>query len=253
MSLEDPFFVVKEEVSQSLKTAQTLYTQWSAQIEQPGGSADNVQLQTTTTELKSCLKSIEWDLQDLGQTITIAENNQHKFRIDVGELEQRKQFVRNTTATVEKIRTHLNSDATKAKLEAHQRKTLLGSSSRKAPQGRYRKLDDEMERSNQGFIEQQHNQQQTMMVKQDEQLEDVGQSVQTLKRMGVAIGDELDEQAVILEDFDRELEHTDSRLRTLTKRVELAIKKTSGRAQLCCIVILVLLLIVVVVLFAVPF
>ena len=35
-----------------------------------------------------------------------------------------------------------------------------------------------------------------MMERQDEQLEDVGQSVQTLKRMGVAIGDELDEQAV---------------------------------------------------------
>jgi len=35
-----------------------------------------------------------------------------------------------------------------------------------------------------------------MMAQQDEQLEDVGQSVQTLKRMGVAIGDELDEQAV---------------------------------------------------------
>jgi len=35
-----------------------------------------------------------------------------------------------------------------------------------------------------------------MIEKQDEQLEDVGQSVQTLKRMGVAIGNELDEQAV---------------------------------------------------------
>lgn len=35
----------------------------------------------------------------------------------------------------------------------------------------------------------------------------------------------------ILEDFDRELEHTDSRLRALTKRVELAIKKTSGKSE----------------------
>lgn len=34
------------------------------------------------------------------------------------------------------------------------------------------------------------------MEMQDEQLEDVGQSVQTLKRMGVVIGNELDEQAV---------------------------------------------------------
>ena len=31
----------------------------------------------------------------------IAENNHHKFRIDPGELDQRKQFVKNTTATVE--------------------------------------------------------------------------------------------------------------------------------------------------------
>lgn len=252
MSLEDPFFVVKEEVCQSLKTAQSLYAQWSAQLERPGGSSDGVQLHTITTELKNCLKSIEWDLQDLGQTITIAENNHHKFRIDAGELEQRKQFVRNTTATVEKIRTHLNSDTTRAKIEAHQRKSLMGTS-RRGPQSRYQRLEEEMERSNQDYIEQQHKQQQAMMERQDEQLEDVGQSVKTLKTMSVAIGNELDEQAVILEDFDRELEHTDSRLRALTKRVELAIKKTSGKLQLCCILILVLLIIVVIILFAVPF
>ena len=59
------------EVCQSLRTAQSLYAQWSAQLDRPGGSGDGVQLQTITTELKNCLKSIEWDLQDLGQTISI--------------------------------------------------------------------------------------------------------------------------------------------------------------------------------------
>ena len=34
------------------------------------------------------------------------------------------------------------------------------------------------------------------MERQDEQLEDVGHSVKTLKTMSVAIGNELDEQAV---------------------------------------------------------
>lgn len=53
-----------------------------------------------------------------------------------------------------------------------------------------------MERSNQDFIEQQRNQQQAVLVKQDEQLVQVGASVSTLKRMGQAIGDELDDQHV---------------------------------------------------------
>lgn len=64
-------YPIFREVCQSLKTAQSLYAQWSAQLERPGGSSDGVQLHTITTELKNCLKSIEWDLQDLGQTISI--------------------------------------------------------------------------------------------------------------------------------------------------------------------------------------
>lgn len=53
-----------------------------------------------------------------------------------------------------------------------------------------------MERSNQDFIDQQRNQQQMMIERQDDQLVKVGASVGTLKRMGEAIGDELDDQHV---------------------------------------------------------
>ena len=53
-----------------------------------------------------------------------------------------------------------------------------------------------MERSNQEFIDQQRHQQQAMVERQDDQLVKVGASVSTLKRMGEAIGDELDDQNV---------------------------------------------------------
>lgn len=53
-----------------------------------------------------------------------------------------------------------------------------------------------MERSNQDFIEQQRHQQQLIVARQDEQMVKVGASVSTLKRMGEAIGDELDDQQV---------------------------------------------------------
>ena len=74
--------------------------------------------------------------------------------------------------------------------------SLLASAREKKPRGRYARLEDEMERSNQDFIDQQKNQQQVMIEKQDEQLVKVGASVSTLKRMGEAIGDELDDQQV---------------------------------------------------------
>lgn len=74
--------------------------------------------------------------------------------------------------------------------------SLLTSAREKKPRGRYARLEDDMERNNQDFIEQQKNQQQMVITRQDEQLVKVGTSVTTLKKMGEAIGDELDDQQV---------------------------------------------------------
>ena len=63
-------------------------------------------------------------------------------------------------------------------------------------QSRFSKLEGELERSNQGFIEGQREQQQMYLQQQDRQLDQVGASVSTLKRMGETIGDELEDQAV---------------------------------------------------------
>lgn len=74
--------------------------------------------------------------------------------------------------------------------------SLLTSAREKKPRGRYSRLEDEMERSNQDFIQQHRHQQQVLLERQDEQLVKVGASVTTLKQMGHAIGDELDDQQV---------------------------------------------------------
>jgi hypothetical protein len=71
---------------------------------------------------------------------------------------------------------------------------LLSSAREKKPRGRFARLEEELVRSNQDFIEQERNQQQMQISRQDEQLDRVGASVHTLKKMGEAIGDELDDQ-----------------------------------------------------------
>lgn len=143
--------VLYSEVRQSLSNAQAQYSQWSMLLD---SEVDIDKIQNVGSELKNCIKSIEWDLEDLDQTISkfisgqpltctphkqcsqrlvypsgpfnspklsfvpqwlisyinimsvcvvcaeIAEANPNKFRLDYGELESRKQFIRDTRAVI---------------------------------------------------------------------------------------------------------------------------------------------------------
>lgn len=90
MALEDPFFVVKDEVLKALLKTRDLFESWRLGQEclasENGG--DGAFLRTAeeqewaTTELRNSLRSIEWDLEDLDDTVQIVEKNPAKFRID---------------------------------------------------------------------------------------------------------------------------------------------------------------------------
>ena len=56
------------EVRQSLSNAQAQYSQWCMLLD---SEADIDKIQGVGSELKNCIKSIEWDLEDLDQTISI--------------------------------------------------------------------------------------------------------------------------------------------------------------------------------------
>ncbi|KAJ8395483.1 hypothetical protein AAFF_G00032170 [Aldrovandia affinis] len=70
MSMEDPFFVVKGEVQKAVNTAQSLHQRWSELLQDPA-SASKEEVDWTTNELRNSLRSIEWDLEDLDETINI--------------------------------------------------------------------------------------------------------------------------------------------------------------------------------------
>lgn len=58
---------LSSEVRQSLSNAQSQYSQWNMLLE---SEVDIDKIQNVSTELKNCIKSIEWDLEDLDQTIS---------------------------------------------------------------------------------------------------------------------------------------------------------------------------------------
>ncbi|XP_015241670.1 syntaxin-6 [Cyprinodon tularosa] len=249
MSMEDPFFVVKGEVEKAVHAAQSLHHRWS-ELLQEGGGASKEEVDWTTNELRNSLRSIEWDLEDLDETISIVESNPKKFNLDAAELTKRKAFIISTRRTVKEMKEQMSSPA--AGSDRHTKPVLLGETRGPIWQpgsDKYTPLDRQLQNANSQFIGEQQMQQQLIAEKQDEQLELVSGTIGVLKNMSERIGMELDEQAVMLDDFGHEMDHTQSRLDNVMKKLAKVSHMTSDRRQWCAIGVLLLILLVVIILF----
>ncbi|XP_059399605.1 syntaxin-6 [Carassius carassius] len=252
MSMEDPFFVVKGEVQKAVNTAQGLHQRWMELLQDPGG-ASKEEVDWTTNELRNSLRSIEWDLEDLDETISIVEANPKKFNLDVMELAKRKAFITSTRQTVREMKDHMTSPMGITVSERKNRQSLMGDGGSRGPiwqpsADKYTRLDRELKTANTQFIEEQQTQQHLIAEQQDEQLELVSGTIGVLKNMSQRIGQELDEQAVTLDDFSHEMDSTQSRLDNVMKKLAKVSHMTSDRRQWCAIGILLAVLFVVIIL-----
>ncbi|XP_072244914.1 syntaxin-6 [Leuresthes tenuis] len=252
MSMEDPFFVVKGEVQKAVNAAQSLHQRWS-ELLQEGGGASKEEIDWTTNELRNSLRSIEWDLEDLDETISIVESNPKKFNLDATELSKRKAFITRTRTTVKQMKGQMSSPAA-ACTDRKNKQVLLGERGAQGPiwqpgPDKYSRLDRQLQNANSHFIEEQQVQQQLIAEKQDEQLELVSGTIGVLKNMSERIGMELDEQAVMLDDFGHEMDNTQSRLDNVMKKLAKVSHMTSDRRQWCAIGVLLAILLVIIILF----
>uniref|UniRef100_A0A3B4WXH8 Syntaxin 10 n=1 Tax=Seriola lalandi dorsalis TaxID=1841481 RepID=A0A3B4WXH8_SERLL len=220
---------VSREVQKALSRARGLFDRWE-ELLQDGTQVSRDELDWSANELRNCLRAIDWDLEDLSETISIVESNPGKFRLGDNELQERRDFVERTRKSVQVnltlfIDVSLPCQDRSTGLEAH----LVSANSR--------------------YIQEQQEQQQLIMQEQDEQLELVSGSIRVLKDMSGRIGDELDEQAVMLGDFGDEMDQTSSRMDSVLKKLEKVSHMTSSRRQWCAIGVLVTIMIVVLILF----
>ncbi|XP_051930185.1 syntaxin-6 [Hippocampus zosterae] len=241
MSMEDPFFVVKGEVQKAVSGAQSLHRRWS-QLLLEGAAAPKEELDWTTNELRNSLRSIEWDLEDLDETISIVESNPKKFNLDAAELAKRKAFICSTRRTVEEMKERMSGGAAVAFVDTSDQQALLGDG---AVRDKSRLPERRLRDANSDFIGEQQLQQQLMAERQDEQLELVSGTIGVLKNMSERIGLELDEQADMLDDFGQELDTTHSRLDNVMKKLAKVSHMTSDRRQWCAIGVLLAILSVV--------
>nr|XP_042700304.1 syntaxin-10 [Chrysemys picta bellii] len=322
MALEDPFSAVRGEVQKAVNTARGLYERWGELLRETH-VVSTEEFDWTTNELRNSLRSIEWDLEDLEETIDIlrgpvplreppvpcqaaaplptappaGSSRAHPSHARplprsprrpllgiAGRPPQCQVSAPLPTATPagsswetlsarslprspqrpllgvagrpspfppsQEMRDHISSPSALAFAERKNREMLIGGgASQKPPPERYGQLREELVSANSRYVEEQQLHQQLIIDQQDEQLELVSGSIRVLKHMSGRVGDELDEQSLMLEEFAQEMDSTQSHMDGVLKKMAKVSHMTSDRRQWCVIGILLVLLIVVLILF----
>lgn len=246
MTLEDPFFVVKDEVVKAVIRTRGIYQRWCELEDDSSVAVSREEVDWTSTELRNSLRSIEWDLEDLEETITIVEKNPRKFKIDEGELKTRKNFIDQTRNDIKTMKDRMS--VAKAKEKDRKSRQPLLSSSMSGSQGYYTRLQSESTSPNREFVDGTMQQQQVMIQAQDGQLQMMQNSVGSLRNMSRHIGSELDEQAIMLDSVSHEMAHTESKLDSTMKKMANVFHMSNDRRQWAAIGVLASVMVIVVLL-----
>jgi len=246
MTLEDPFFVVKDDVVKAVCRTQGLYQRW-CEVHEDLSIVPKEELDWIRNELKNSLRSIEWDLEDLRETITIVEKNPKKFKLEDGEINGRRTFIEQTRNDIKCMKEKMNVSKMREK-DKYSRQPLLGTN---ALGGGYTRLHNDMESPNHNFIDSNIHQQQVLVNAQDDQLDLIQESMGTLKNMSSQIGQELEEQSTMLDEFSHELETTESRMDNAVKKVAKVLHMSNDRRQWIAIGVLLSIMVVVIILLCV--
>jgi len=106
--MQDPYLAVREEVEHSVAVVIDLHKKWKdLSLSLKRGD----EFEWTSSELLSGLRSIEWDLQDLEDTVSIVEGNRQKFQLEESEMEARRAFIESTRAQITSMRDEVQASA----------------------------------------------------------------------------------------------------------------------------------------------
>jgi len=240
-STQDPFYVVKEEVLQSFNGISSLYERWKELLTSTN-TATNEEFKFTMNELQSGIKSIEWDLTDLEETISIVESNKSKFKIDDAELRSRKGFIAEIRRKTAAMKDDLNSAKTKGILERDQRELLMKQKS--GPTGdKFSRLEAAIEHDNDDYIQNQQQRQDQIYRQQDQDLTQLSHTITNLKKIGEDIGSALKEHDGLIIDIEEGVGKADTGLKGAIKKVNDLIDSTRDSTQWCIIITLILVLV----------
>ena len=226
--VNDPFYLVKEEIQGSVDKAKGLTERMDRLPEY-----NSERVKYANAIVTEC-DSVKWQLEELDRATAMAERDFVRFKVDQNELNSRKRWTSVTKDAVEAM-----TGNARRVLEMHARNRNRGGGG-----GALGGLAGEYERGNDEYLDDQQQQQQRMLQNQDVDLEDISVSIQRIGEVGLTIGEELATQGKMLEDLEQDVEGTNSRLAAVQRKMNQVFKKAGTKGQMIIIAVLTVILII---------
>nr|WDD38958.1 syntaxin-61 [Fagopyrum tataricum] len=231
-SAKDPFYIVKEEIQDSIDELLSSFNEWQ------GISSDTgKKVQLRRTLITGC-ESIRWQVDELDKAISVAAKDPAFYGIDKAELERRRAW---TKSAHDKVGTVM---MTVGKGLGYQDASNVNGTHRELMRypldnSRQKASSSDYAHDNDDFMSSGSDRQLLLMKQQDEELDELSASVQRIGHVGLTIHNELIEQERIMDDLGGEIDSTSNRLEFLQKKVAFIMKKAGVKGQ--CMLMLFLL------------
>jgi len=190
-------------------------------------SQNGAKARELTSELRSNVRSAEWDLEDLEESVSVVRNNPTRFGLHVQELDSRVGFIRETRIKLSDFKNEIEGPHVNEKLLAMDSMPVK-KQSYPAPNRFKKTYDQGYENPGYGRYSQQ---QQQLLHQQDQGLEQIGKNVGQLKQISRAIGNELDDQAVLIDSLSAEVDSAHGRMNATIAKIQRFSRLSTDRRQ----------------------
>ncbi|KAF8380712.1 hypothetical protein HHK36_028202 [Tetracentron sinense] len=239
-SAQDPFYIVKEEIQESIDKLQSNFHKWE---HIPSNTGERGHLMK---ELLAGCESIKWQVDELDKTIAVAARDPAWYGIDEVELNKRRRWTSTARTQVGTVRKAVeagkepNSTVTTG-LNGMRQELMRLPDDHPYQTGRSNQY---ISQDNDDFVSSESDRQLLLIKQQDEELDELSASVQRMGGVGLTIHEELLVQERIIDELNMEMDSTSNRLDFVQKKVALVMKKAGVKGQIMMMLFLVILFIV---------
>ena len=225
----DPYYVAREEVQKQITQLQEKAKRWEDMY--LGNTAKAIGFSDLHRTLQKEVQSAEEDLRQIDGTVRAVEKNPARFpHCTPYELDQRRLWLSSNRAKLKTISDRISSPTVVAKLESDKRKN-------EADQLELDRVKRIAEKDNESKIEKTRNSHKQIMARQDQDLTELAKATTRLGEAAITINYELQDQARMLDDLDRDVERQMEKMNYVTRKTALLLK-TSDTRQIYTIFVL---------------
>ncbi|KAI0296381.1 t-SNARE [Russula brevipes] len=231
----DPYHEVQSEIQSSLQTAEQLRASF-LRIRSTARDG-NEELEWARNELKATLTTLEADLGDLEESVRIVETTGARmFGLDDGEVIERRRYVSRVRSEIETMRAEVEgrptSDSAGPSTPMRSNTQSPFSGSAHEPMGE----DHQAQWARQ--------EQQMMIQQQDQTINSIAGTLNTIAQQAGLMGSEISEHNEMLDDLDRGVDQSDSKLSDAMRRMRKFVRETEEKRSGWCIAILIAVLLI---------